>query len=184
MLEVEIKFKLVDPKATGQRLHELGFAVERKQEEHDSYFNAPDRDFAQTDEALRIRQVGSNSILTYKGPKRGDQGKVRTEIEVPLAGDNSATLLREILIHLGYRPVRTVSKLRTFFRHSAQPELELTWDEVHGLGTYLEMEIKADDHEGQEALQRLQALAKNLGLGEEERRSYLDLLLRCEGLEP
>jgi len=181
MLEVEMKFKLPDPKATWQRLQDLEFTALSKQEEQDDYFNAPDRDFSQTDEALRIRHVGTKAILTYKGPKQGERGKVRTEIEVPLSCDHAAESLSQILTNLGYRPVHTVSKVRTLLRNVHEPELEVAWDDVQGLGIYLELEIKADEQE-EHVLQRLQALAKELRLGEEERRSYLDLLLRGGGV--
>jgi adenylate cyclase class 2 len=178
MLEVEMKFKLLDPHATRQRLQELGFLPEKEQEEHDSYFNAPDRDFAQTDEALRIRQVGSKYVLTFKGPKQGERGKVRTEIEVPLADASAAGQFHDLLVQLGYRPVLTVSKTRRCFQHPSHSDLVLMWDEVRGLGTYVELEIIAREDEGQDVLKRLQALASQLQLGQEERRSYLELQLQ------
>ena len=59
--------------------------------EADHYFNAPDRDFARTDEAFRLRRIGAANFVTYKGPKRDAQRKMRTEIEVPLPdGDEAA----------------------------------------------------------------------------------------------
>ena len=57
-------------------------------EEHveaDHYHNAPDRDFAHTGEAFRLRRVGPASCLTYKGPRQDSAVKVRPEIEVPLS---------------------------------------------------------------------------------------------------
>ena len=44
----------------------------------------PCRDFAQTDEALRIRTVGDTSFVTYKGPKLDATTKTRRELELPL----------------------------------------------------------------------------------------------------
>ena len=78
-----------------------------------SIFNAPDRDFAQTDEALRIRRVGSFNFLTYKGPKQDRQTKTRTEIEVALApGPEAAEAMSQLVTRLGYRPVAVVAKTR------------------------------------------------------------------------
>lgn len=57
MIEVEVKAHVSDFKGVKQRLIEIG--AERIGEEHqeDTYFNAPHRDFAKTDEALRIREI-------------------------------------------------------------------------------------------------------------------------------
>src|SRR5262245_2449607 len=84
MVEVEQKFRDVDFAVLERRLRELGAVEGKQREEADHYFNAPDRDFARTDEALRIRRIGSANCVTYKGPKRDLQTKTRTEIEVPL----------------------------------------------------------------------------------------------------
>lgn len=78
MLEVEMKFKVTSPERIQEQLNMMGFLPSEKHFESDRYYNAPDRDFAQTDEALRIRQVGDESQLTYKGPKQGAPTKSRT----------------------------------------------------------------------------------------------------------
>ena len=68
--EVEQKFPLsggVD-EFVG-RLRELGAREHAEIQQSDRYFNHPVRDFAVTDEALRIRSVGDQNWLTWKGPK-------------------------------------------------------------------------------------------------------------------
>src|SRR5947209_17887295 len=85
MLEVEMKFPGADFARLERSLSEWGATADPPLEEADHYFNSPDRDFAVTDEALRLRRIGSTNRVTYKGPKRGNVGKTRTEIEVPLA---------------------------------------------------------------------------------------------------
>jgi adenylate cyclase class 2 len=178
MTEVEVKLPILDADATRRGLSSLGFEPVRTHHEVDTYFQAPHRDFGQTDEALRIRQIGECAILTYKGPKQGNQGKVRTEIEVPMAsGPHDVQDLHCLLHHLGFRDTRVVVKQRTFYRNPALPDLEVGWDEVGGLGTFLELEAKVSDGSPEHALSRLQAIARGLGLGPEERRSYLEMLL-------
>jgi hypothetical protein len=72
----------------------------------DQYFNHPARDFAQTDEALRLRRVGEVNFITYKGPKLDAITKSRHEIELPLpSGDAAATGFAELLTTLGFQPV-------------------------------------------------------------------------------
>src|SRR5262245_61667479 len=117
MLEVEMKFPGADFAAAERRLAEWGAVADPGVTEADHYFNAPDRDFARTDEALRLRRVGRANFVTYKGPKRGTRGKTRTEVEVPLGdGDQVADDFRRLLGYLGYRPVAVVTKHRRLFR--------------------------------------------------------------------
>src|SRR5690242_2356685 len=85
MLEVEMKFGVADFAPIVQRLQEWRAAADQMIDEADHYFNAPDRDFAQTDEAFRLRRIGPKNLLTYKGPKSPGLVKTRAEIEVPLA---------------------------------------------------------------------------------------------------
>jgi adenylate cyclase, class 2 len=179
MLEVEMKFPVVNPDVTREKLHKLGFHQNELHHQVDCYFNAPDRDFAKSDEALRVRNVDDQSLLTYKGPKQGTTGKVRKETEVALA-PGSATKMAAILKQLRYLPSVEVKKARTIYRHAAQKHVEVSWDEVEDLGTFVELEIMVPEGDQTETLACLQQLGEELGLGQEERRSYLELLLNAK----
>src|SRR3989449_7025828 len=116
MLEVEMKFPVRDFAAVESRLAQANARGISTRQDIDQYFNAPDRDFARTDEALRLRRIGPANYVTYKGPKRDLQTKTRTEIEVPLAdGDGAAEDFQRLLTHLGYRPVAVVRQSRRRF---------------------------------------------------------------------
>ena len=67
--EVEQKFRVDELGSIEDALRQLGSRVEDTVEQVDCYFAHPVRDFAATDEALRIRQVGPDAFVTYKGPK-------------------------------------------------------------------------------------------------------------------
>ena len=69
MLEIEVKYPVADWDRVERMLREWKAEVDEGHEEADRYFNAPDRDFAKTDEAVRIRQIGHANFVTYKGPK-------------------------------------------------------------------------------------------------------------------
>ena len=146
----------------------------------DTYFAHPQRDFGQTDEALRLRQVGKANFVTYKGPKIDAQTKTRREIELPLPpGAEGLNRFRELLELLSFHPVRQVSKRRrvaVLRWESARVEVAL--DDVAGLGTFVELEISAEPSQLDSARASLADLATHLGLKQVERASYLELLLQ------
>src|SRR6185437_4781112 len=84
MLEIEQKFTCPEFTDIEERLSEWQAKNGKEQIEADHYFNAPDRDFARTDEAFRLRRIGSSNCLTYKGPKQAAAVKKRVELEVPI----------------------------------------------------------------------------------------------------
>jgi adenylate cyclase class 2 len=186
MLEVEVKVALTDFAAVEGRLAQWGVREAAARQDTDLYFNAPDRDFARTDEALRLRRIGPANCVTYKGPKRDAQTKTRTEIEVPLAeGEQTATDFTRLLTHLGYRSVAVVRKHRRLFHLERSGfALEVCLDEVDGLGRFVELEIQSPEDRLEEARAALLATAAELGLTGSERRSYLELLLAAGKEKP
>jgi len=101
--EVEQKFPVADLADVQARLTDLGAAISSPHEEWDLYFVHPVRDFAQTDEALRIRRKKDFYAITYKGPKIDQTTKTRREIELPLGdSEQAARQWVELLIALGF----------------------------------------------------------------------------------
>jgi adenylate cyclase, class 2 len=179
MVEVEIKYPAPATGNFEQQIGKLGAEFAGERHERDQYFNAPDRDFGQTDEALRIRQVGDSIKFTYKGPKREQLTKTRTEIEVSVAEEGQgAEYLAEILTCLKYRPAGVVEKRRRIYRLPLQGfTAEISLDSVSGLGSYVELEIVVPEEKVDAARTALLKLAGKLGLNQAERRSYLELIL-------
>jgi adenylate cyclase class 2 len=180
--EVELKFHLPAERkaAAWQALGEMGAEPGAALMQVDRYFNHPARDFRQTDEALRIRQIGGESRITYKGPKVGRRAKTRREIELPVGGPDPAdgARLGDLLESLGFRPVREVRKRRqTLNLPWDGRDLEIAFDEVDGLGAFIEIETVAQDADRDAAEQTILAVAARLGLTDPEPRSYLGLLL-------
>jgi adenylate cyclase class 2 len=183
MLEIEQKFAHADFAAIERRLAEWGARAGEEHTEADHYFNTPDRDFARTDEAFRLRRIGDANFLTYKGPKHPGAVKIRTELEIPLRdGEEAAGQFTQMLLHLGYRPVAVVRKHRRM-RHLERDGFALTvcLDEVEQLGRFAEVEIVAPEEQVDRAKTVLADTAAALGLSELERRSYLNLLLTALG---
>lgn len=179
MLEVEAKFRLNDPDTVVARLRERGAKEVANQVEADHYMNAPDRDFAQTDEAFRMRRIGANNFLTYKGPRRDAVLKTRTELELDCPpGDASAEALLKLFQHLGYRPTAVVRKRRRIYELPRDGfVVHACLDDVDKVGQFVELEIVAEDKDHDAARQVILALAADLGLNDSERRSYLEMLL-------
>ena len=178
--EVEQKFAVADPSAALRALAAAGVVWEDEISQDDTYWNHPARDFALTDEALRLRQVGQRNFITYKGPRTDAATKTRQELEVPLPdGPQVREQFGQILSALGYRPVATVQKQRKPGILSWRNlEVHVAWDVVQNVGTYLELEVVADDAGLDLAKKAVESLANRLGLLQGERRSYLELLLR------
>src|SRR5258708_2817483 len=122
MLEIEQKYSQADFEAIEHCLADWGVTTHEDVEEADDYYNAPDRDFRQTNEAFRLRRVGLHNFLTYKGPKQQTAMKVRTELELPLPdGDETAAQFGELLKLLGYSFVATVKKKRRTYQIRREP---------------------------------------------------------------
>lgn len=177
--EVEQKFAVDDLAVVERRLSECSPLAAGEVAQVDTYFNHPARDFAQTDEALRIRRVGNCNYVTYKGPKLDSATKSRREIELPLGdGDSVASELAEMLTLLGFRPSAQVRKRRRAFSIIWEGrEVEIALDEVDSLGTFVELETSADQGDLDAARSCIASLARSFGLSQSERRSYLELLL-------
>ena len=188
MYEVELKFAVSGRVALERRLVEMGGRLAEPQEQVDRYFAHPCRDFAQTDEALRLRRVGDSVAITWKGPRIDAATKTRREIELelaplPAALDAGPTLSSwtELLEALGFRRVMEVAKRRQPLRLVWQgAAVDVALDTVAGLGEFLELEIMAAEGEVPAARARLESLAQEIGLGATERRSYLELILQSQ----
>jgi adenylate cyclase class 2 len=183
MLEIELKFPVADFAAVEHHLQQWGARAGEPLVEADHYFNAPDRDFAQTDEAFRLRRVGNQNRITYKSPKQKGPVKTRTEIEVGLAdGSDAAETFCRLVVHLGYRAVAVVHKRRVPYRiERVGFPLEVCCDEVEELGRFVEVEIVAAPEQRARAEAAILEVAQALALGQPEPRAYLQMLLAPRG---
>lgn len=179
MVEVEVKYCCDDWETIQAKLRQAGATLAESRRDTDHYFNAPDRDFARTDEAVRLRRIGTNNYITYKGPKQDAVTKTRTEIELPIApGPDGATTAVKLLTSLGYRPVAVVSKNRHVYQFSRDGfPIEVCFDDVGTVGRFVEVEILSEPAQVDMAREVLLNVAAELGLTQIERRSYLELLL-------
>ncbi|BDZ70508.1 class IV adenylate cyclase [Methanobacterium petrolearium] len=176
MIEVEVKAHAPNLNKIEERLIGIGACRVKKEYQEDLYFNAPHRDFAQTDEALRIRKIRSENseeiYITYKGPKMDNISKTRKEIEVAV---EDSLKVADIFENLSFRPVATVRKNRIIY---TMGELMVALDEVQEVGSFVEIEKEIEEGEDtQEALNEIFATYSKIGINDGfERTSYLELM--------
>ena len=169
MIEVEVKAKIRSFDEMRKRLDEINAVKVKTEHQEDRYFNSPVRDFAQTDEALRIRETKSddkhNLFITYKGPKIDAKSKTIED----------ADKASKIFENLGFKEVRTVVKDREYYQYE---NYEISLDNVHGLEPYMEIEISLEDNSDYSKVQEsIFELFEKLGITDGfERTSYLELL--------
>jgi adenylate cyclase, class 2 len=178
--EVEIKFRVAKLDELRLRLKAFGTEPEPAIAQEDTYFAHPSRDFAQTDEALRLRREGSINRITYKGPKHAGPTKTREEIEIRFNdGSDDYEAMVRLLQNLGFSSVATIRKLRTTYHVAWDGRMiEVVLDQSARLGDFAEVETlalgQADLPHAQQAVLRV---AAELGLKDIEPRSYLRMTL-------
>lgn len=163
-------------------------------EQNDTYYDAPHRSFAETDEALRLRRETreenvenpedvegteeSTAHLTYKGPLVDTTSKTREEAETVVDDPEAAETIVEAL---GFSPAASVRKHRERF---ALGEYTIALDSVTDVGQFVEIERTVEteaeiDAARDGARERLADL--ELDPDDQLRTSYLALLLDARG---
>jgi adenylate cyclase class 2 len=172
MLEVELKVKVPSLGPVREKLGRKNAQFLGKVHEHDIFYNAPHRDFGQTDEAVRVRYTDDNAVVTYKGPKIKKYGlKAREELNFAV---ESGETFETMLLRLGFTRTIEVNKWRE--NYSIGPA-SVSLDDVDGLGTFVEIEVLAEDGD-ENPTKEIENLAKEIGVkGEPILDSYLELLL-------
>jgi adenylate cyclase class 2 len=175
MYEVELKLR-ASHEAVRERLSALDADRTGRVRQVDTYYDAPHRDFAETDEALRIRREeateGSTTRVTYKGPLVEAASKTRREVETGVA---DADRMDDILGALGFSPAAVVEKDRERY---ALDGYTVTLDTVGDLGEFVEIERETGEDDLTATREGAVARLRDLGLDPDDqiRTSYLGLL--------
>lgn len=135
LLEQEVKFRLPAAEGGVAELEAIGARVEKARHfEQNVLYDYPDRRLGKRDEALRLRRVGDQSWLTWKGPQH-ESGRIkqRREFESFLS---DADAVEAILEALGLVECFRYEKYRAIYRAESAV---LTIDETP-MGVFLEIE--------------------------------------------
>jgi adenylate cyclase class 2 len=172
MLEIELKIKVPSLDPVREHLVRKNARSCGKVHEHDIYYNAPHRDFGQTDEAVRVRYTDDHAVVTYKGPKIKKFGlKAREELNFAV---ESGETFETMLDRLGFTRTLDVNKWRETWKLGTAT---VSLDMVDGLGTFAEIEV-ITENEDQDPTDQIGKIAQDIGVeGEPILASYLELLL-------
>lgn len=180
MIEVEVKAWIEDLTEIEKRILQDNARYVKTLHQKDIYFKHPTRNFAKTDEAIRVRCEDDRSLITYKGPKLDKKSKSREEYEVEIKNPEK---MQEILVKLDFTPVPSVEKVRRIYEVD---EMIVALDEVKDVGKFIEVEMEAETPD-EYKVKRNKILARlkkwSISKNQLERSSYLELFFLKKGLE-
>jgi predicted adenylyl cyclase CyaB len=184
--EIEVKLILEPQQFDALRIWTQCNAVSiGVQEQTDYYFDLPAASFMYTnlaglidvDSFLRLRKIiEGQSVLTSK-VKTFDPLTDRIcdidEYETSVA-DGAVT--RMILESIGYNVIATIQKKRTIYQSFP---FEISFDEVEGLGLFVEIELKEQTLSNQAGINKIHDFMRSIGLTtcRSSTRGYLNMIL-------
>lgn len=168
-MEIEVKARLKDKEAVMAKLTELGCAFSDTKRQDDMVWvektGALD-DFLSNKVFLRIRiQNDGKVIMTAKKPKAlaGDSSLVKREHEVVV---DSVEEARGILDMLGFKEAVRVVKTRQKANHNGY---EICLDDIEGLGSFIELEKLAEEHDAERIQKEMTEFLLSLGVAPEDK---------------
>ena len=137
-----IKLKVTDLPALASTLKERGCFLTEPISQHDVIYSqkSSKEEFEQSKEGdiiIRLRYLAEGAELNLKQQRSGEMDNLEYETEV-----KNPAAMRDILLRLGWQSVIEVKKLR---RKGKLGKYEICLDEVEGLGSFVELEMLADD---------------------------------------
>jgi adenylate cyclase class 2 len=135
-VETEVKIPIGNAEEIVGKIREAGFGIAvPRLFEANTLYDKPNKELRNAGMLLRLREVGGNSVITWKGQGQAGPHKARPEIETTLG---SAEVLGQILEKLGYERSFRYEKYRTEFRQENNDGV-ITVDETP-IGNFLELE--------------------------------------------
>jgi adenylate cyclase class 2 len=140
--ETEVKLEVKDTKDLRRRLTEQGFRpIMARHFESNILFDYPDHRLRKLRCLVRLRYMGDQALLTYKGtPLQSRDYKIRPEFESMV---DDGHRVHEILLHLGLKEMFSYEKYRTIYAPRGKRDVlggpHLVYDETP-VGNYIELE--------------------------------------------
>ncbi|GEM_PF-758471 len=169
-IEIEIKTALLDPEKVKQQMMAKGAILQGKRYQHDILLDPPTADFSKTDQVLRIRNSNGNWKLDYKSPRLDNETKSRREYSLKI---DDGEQLKQIFNWMKFNLVGEIEKTRETYKFK---ELNLHFDTVTNLGTFLEVESFGTQEQFEGIKKEIFQLLEELGIQETIKKDYLELL--------
>lgn len=176
MREIEIKARVNDAGQVLAALQKLGLRLSEPVKQHDVVYGQVESSggkFISGGNWLRIRtENDAKVVFTLKRSVTGELDSIEHEVTV-----DDAKELEAIIRNLGYVLYSDLTKIR---RKAKTSDIELCYDEVPGLGVFIELEkLSPEDADLDAVLDELWAMAKTFGLSKaDEETSGYDVLMR------
>ncbi len=108
--EIEIKFRIENPKALVRRLKKIGFReITPSTHEMNALYDLPGQKLRKRGDMLRLRKYGEKWVLTHKAKSKSARHKTRVELETKIEnGEQMDAILRA----LGFAPTFRYEKYR------------------------------------------------------------------------
>lgn len=173
MREIEIKVRVRNTEETLATLDRQGIALSEPKKQHDVVYARPGaKDNDPGENWLRVRtENDSKVIFTLKRSVTGELDSIEHEVVV-----DSEPEMTAIIGYLGYELFSDLTKVR---RKAQYGEIEICFDEVPGLGTFMEAEkLCAEDADNVAVEAELWDLFAQLGLTQADKEtSGYDVLM-------
>jgi predicted adenylyl cyclase CyaB len=164
MVEIEVKIRINDISAIGEKILNLGTSVEKQRFlEENTLYDFRSKELERKQQALRLRKINKKILLTFKGPpQKSRRFKIREEYETEVRNEKQ---LKKILKSLGLQPAFSYQKFRTIYR---KKNLKVCLDETH-IGNFMELEGERNE---------IVKFAKALGLSKNKfiKLDYIQLM--------
>lgn len=179
MREIEIKCRLSDKEAVKSKLKEVGVLLGEPLRQHDVVYGMPGAmDGSQGANWLRIRTENDEEVyFTLKRSVVGHLDSIEHETKVANPSE-----LEAIIKELGFQLYSDLTKIR---RKGKLGDIEICFDEVPGVGDFLEAEkIMKKDADHDRVVDELWSVFFNLGLSRDDEvyEGYDVLERRLRGL--
>jgi adenylate cyclase, class 2 len=175
MREIEIKAKVHGEQATLSKIAERGIELGKAKKHHDVVFCKPgQQDYEPGSIWLRIRTEDDTTVIwTLKQDTGRRLDSIEHEVEVS-SGEELETMLRL----MGMELYSDLTKTR---RKAKVGDIEICFDVVEGLGTFIEAEKLAPNDTDAEPIKReLWELLESLGISkQDEATAGYDVLLKA-----
>ena len=139
MKEIEVKILDINVEDIRKKLLDLGAEKVFEGEVEMYRFDYPDDRLNKEDSFLRIRKMGEQVELCFKGKKEGTQFKMREEIEVTTSGLNDTLLIFE---KLGLKKIFDGKKLRESYTLG---DVRFELDTYPGVPTFVAVEAPTEE---------------------------------------